>query len=422
MKTQTHLSGVVLLCLLGAFSCSDNTSSSSGDADGQSDAAASGSDASSDDGTSTADSTTSDSSMSDSGGVDVAEQPIDVTQPGPYNVGFGEWFVDYTPDDSLAERSLRVVFWYPTEDESGTSALYAGLVGRPEAFQEAAISEDGPFPVLVFSHGNQGIAEQSYFFTEFLASHGWIVVAPEHTGNTAMNATTPFHLIMDWRPQDISTVIDTLQDLDDDHPLFGHQSDELVVSGHSFGGFTTLAVSGAEFATNQIESQCAGDTSAACDYWRTETTTSRLAEGFLDDRVDAAIPMAPWSSIFLGGGFDDIEVPTLLITGEMDGTTTNLRDGDPVWDGLAGSQHMRIDFATAGHFTFSNACDFLPSIGLDDGCADRFIEPSRAHQAINSYALAFLRYHLWGDESNADILDGTTQLETDITLSTKGDL
>jgi len=415
MKIQTALTSVLLLCLLGALSCSDDPSSNSDEADVQSDSAVSENDGADNDSVSTPDSDAADAIT-----ADTDEQAVDVTQPGPYNVGFGDWFIDYTPEDSEAERSLRVAYWYPTEDESGTAALYAGLVGRPEAFQDAAISDDGPFPVLVFSHGNQGIAEQSYFFTEFLASHGWIVVAPEHTGNTAMNATTPFHFIMDWRPQAISPVIDSLENLTSDHPLAGHQADELAVSGHSFGGFTTLAVSGAKFATNLIEGQCAGDDSAACDYWRTETTNERLGGGFLDSRVDVAIPMAPWSSIFLGGGFDEIEAPTLLITGARDGTTTNQRDGDPVWDGLVGGQHMRIDFASAGHFTFSNACDFLPSIGIDDGCSPSFIDPPRAHEAINSYSLAFLRYHLWGDDSNADILDGTTPLDTDITLSTKG--
>jgi len=39
---------------------------------------------------------------------------------------------------------------------------------------------DGPFPVLIFSHGWNGFRQQSTFLMQELASHGYIVVAMEH--------------------------------------------------------------------------------------------------------------------------------------------------------------------------------------------------------------------------------------------------
>jgi predicted dienelactone hydrolase len=50
------------------------------------------------------------------------------------------------------------------------------IVGLP-------ISSRGPFPLLLFSHGSGGDLNAYVSLTQYLASHGYIVAAPEHTGN-----------------------------------------------------------------------------------------------------------------------------------------------------------------------------------------------------------------------------------------------
>lgn len=50
----------------------------------------------------------------------------------------------------------------------------------------------GPFPLVVYSHGNGGLRYVSAFLTEHLASHGFIVVAPDHVGNTAIDSFAGF--------------------------------------------------------------------------------------------------------------------------------------------------------------------------------------------------------------------------------------
>ena len=54
------------------------------------------------------------------------------------------------------------------------------------AYLDAEPALGGPWPIILFSHGNQGIKEQSFFLTEHLASHGYLVVAPDHQYNTAI--------------------------------------------------------------------------------------------------------------------------------------------------------------------------------------------------------------------------------------------
>ena len=48
------------------------------------------------------------------------------------------------------------------------------------------LGDDGPYPLIVFSHGNGGLGVQSFFLTEYLASHGYVVVCPDHTGNSLL--------------------------------------------------------------------------------------------------------------------------------------------------------------------------------------------------------------------------------------------
>lgn len=364
------------------------------------------------------DAATLDDESDDRTDQDLVPAPSPVTEPGQYGVGFDEWEITYSREGSEEERSLRVVFWYPTVDESGPPAVYAHFFRRPAIFLQADIAENGPYPVLVFSHGNGGFAEQSYFFTEFLASHGWIVVSPDHKGNTAFDMSLPTHELLDLRPQDVSAVIDALESLPSEHTLYGQQADELAVSGHSFGGYTTLVLTGATFDVDLIDTECDGVDSDYCDFWRSDGVRERFVAGFSDPRIDLGIPMAPAN--WLIGDTAAVTTPTLLFTGALDGSTPNAEHGDPIWQNLDGSDDMRVDLETGGHFTFSNACELVPAIAEGDGCGEEFISAEGAYYVINAYSLAFLRSRFWGDvAATAFVEDVANPLDPTAVLSHK---
>ena len=112
------------------------------------------------------------------------DQPWSVTEPGYYRVGYRSGFeVTY---DAVGEpgRTFNFVAWYPTLDTEGAISRYYNLFNRPEVLKNASVALTEPAPILIFSHGNSSFAEQSYSMTEFFASHGCIVFALNHTGNT----------------------------------------------------------------------------------------------------------------------------------------------------------------------------------------------------------------------------------------------
>ncbi len=348
-------------------------------------------------------------------------EPWDPTQPGFYGVGYRAEEISYAPPGQDEPRTLRVVTWYPTLDKEGEKAVYGGILPRDGVFEGASVAIDAPAPVLVFSHGSTSFAEQSFFMTEFFTSHGWIVVAMDHTGNLFRDRGGVPPEIFALRPLDVTAVIDHITTLPDDDPLADLISDKIALSGHSFGGYTTLAVSGASFRVDAVDLACdTGQLSESfCGYFQDEATIGLFTEGFLDPRVGVSIPQAPFGGSVFGQGVADIDIPVLLFTAAGDITLLPEQDGEPIWAGLDGQDDLRVDFTTGGHFTFSNACGFGIGIGVDDGCGPTFISPERAFHAVNTYSMVFARRHLLGDMSHQDILDGTTEVDGDVLLHHK---
>lgn len=341
-----------------------------------------------------------------------------VTAPGPHGVGFRTMQVTYTPETFDAPRTLDVALWYPTDATEGDLARYLDLLPSERALVDAPPAGDAPYPVVLFSHGNTGIEVQNSFLTEHLASHGWLVAAPRHTGNSLLDfdqALLPIMFLL--RPMDLVTTLDTLYDgLDPGDPLAGRASDTVVAAGHSFGGYTTLAVGGVRIDVPAIDAACAADTTGACDDW-TEPRRQLALAGFFDERVDLLVPMAPWrvEGVVPVGGTDTIALPTLLITAALDETTPNLEDGDPIWQGFSAPHHLRADFATAGHFTFSIACELGFPEG--DGCGPDYLPVEEAYDAINALTLAWARHHLFGDDGVLPLLSDPSLTSSDLTFS-----
>src|SRR5262245_56527370 len=135
----------------------------------------------------------------------------DFRSPGPYPVGVRTIvLIDRGRQDEFAggPRTLVTEVWYPAVDEArgqpklrfsdffgpyrelGATALNRELtaIGRavhPLGVRDAGLRE-GKWPRLVFSHGNGGFRHQNTFQMDHLASHGYVVASPDHTGNASL--------------------------------------------------------------------------------------------------------------------------------------------------------------------------------------------------------------------------------------------
>jgi predicted dienelactone hydrolase len=330
-------------------------------------------------------------------GPEHAPSPIEM---GPYPVGVQTVvFEDPTRTTEGFEGPRQVIceIWYPATDEAlDATETYVMFDLLPPDLQEqipadalgslttnalrdaAPRSIGGTFPLVLFSHGKGGVRAQSTFFTVPLASHGYVVVAMDHEGDTIVDLlregdvaidTTVFAFID--RPQDILFLLDELT-------YWEHPIAELIditrigISGHSFGALTSLRTA------------------------------------ILDTRIKAVVAHAPPGigtvNIGLEESISDIDTPIIIHGGKMDRTLPVEEHTDTIWPELnAPSYYLTME--SAGHFTYSDLCIFDvealdaavemdASNVLSDGCGEENIVPEVGFDVINHFSIGFFNAYL----------------------------
>ena len=300
---------------------------------------------------------------------------------GPFAVGRSSFTIVDADRDG---RELPVDVWYPVdpEDATGDPSLYQVTIEMwiiPEiwviplvftapsdlALHEPLISQAGEFPLIVFSHGSGGLRYQSFFLTEVLASHGFVVAAAGHVGNTLLDEIggtfAPLAEMMVARPLDVSFLITRMLEKNEDPGDFFYGSidgERIGVCGHSFGGFTSFAMA-AGFGADPPDE-----------------VASELPEDFVpvppDPRVDAIAPIAPASSWFGDTELEAISVPTMIIGGTHDTTTPIETENVRPFELIPG-EVFRADLDGAVHFSFSNSCDLIQGM-RDKGVPQELID------------------------------------------------
>lgn len=309
-------------------------------------------------------------------------------------------------DPARADRPVTVDVWYPVDpaDAHGAPSRYGlpllGGIDSRVALDNPPVSPFGPFPLVVFSHGNFGIRFQSWFLCELLASHGFVVASPDHYTNTLLDAFNgggslpPAKLVQTAidRVLDVRFVIDRmLAKSADPADAFSKRVDaaRIGVTGHSFGGFTTLA-----------------SASGFGEY--SDPRVPPFAPVPADPRVRAIAPLAPASGFLTDAELARIRVP-MLVVGGTDDRTTPLDPQSTRPYAKAGSRFAyRSWLLRAGHFSFTNTCDFgliLENLGVpkenapgwDEGCTPDLLAIDTAQRLTNLYVVAFFQRHLRHD-------------------------
>jgi predicted dienelactone hydrolase len=179
---------------------------------------------------------------------------------GPLPVGVRSLELE---DPARNGRRLGVEIWYPAaarhagEDlAAATRDVYRIGPTFPSSTQAAVRDAEpagGRYPLLAFSHGFAGHRRQSTFLCTHLASHGFVVAAVDHTGNTMVDlvmaiggggagATLPE--IVEARPRDLIFMVDRLLAGAGDGLTDRIAADRIGALGHSYGGWTALVVTG----------------------------------------------------------------------------------------------------------------------------------------------------------------------------------
>jgi predicted dienelactone hydrolase len=125
-------------------------------------------------------------------------------------------------------RRIDVTIWYP--------AMADG--------DDAKWENDGPFPLIVYSHGTFGFPENATHLTEYLARHGYVVAAinfPLSSRSAFTQKKAPDTSDVGEQIRDISFVIDSL--LADSFFAGQIDPDRIGTTGHSLGAITSYFAS-----------------------------------------------------------------------------------------------------------------------------------------------------------------------------------
>ena len=333
----------------------------------------------------------------------------DPTERGPYAVGVRTLYpVDESRFEPVGRRKrvLPLEVWYPSSGAGGTVNTMPDMFGpapdwaidllasvygdyfetlwsiETTALRGAEVLDAGArFPVILFSHGLTAIRFQNYTLCEHLASHGFIVVAPDHYGNAVVTIPpdgdvilfNPVSAVSSYfaRTDDVAFLYEYLAKLDDDpaDPLYGKLDlSRFSVTGHSFGGVTSL---------------------------------------FAGATLPQVYSIAPINPAWIDEFPADFDKPYLAILAEDDTVVGMFNEYmQEIYAGLASARKVQILMHDAGHYSATDACDIVPDVLRTPafGCGGDRIPYALANEISNAYITAFFRAVVTDDDRYADYL------------------
>ena len=375
------------------------------------------------------------SCSSDTSSGDAAEPAVWDTvdapdQLGIYSVGHQRFTI---VDTARGDRSIPVDLWYPVspEQSGGDATRYslAGPIGLDSkvAFEEPPALNATDLPLLVFSHGYGGINTQSVTLVETLASHGFVVASPEHTGNAQGSLDDTFDAAAANRVPDVSSVIDSMLERSADSAdlMYGRlDGGPIGVVGHSFGGMTAVGVAaGWAGASADARVQAIAPISAVIDGKLQGDTRDSPNAGFTADALG------------------QIDIPVLLLGGTKD-TSVPIENNQLAFDQMIDTPIIyKVDVIGANHTHFANVCDIgelLLDMGVEqDGwaglgaedlidpynatCTEEVFPVTEAIRLQSLFVVAFFKRHLLGVTGYGQYLTADYAVnEPDVAFDSRG--
>lgn len=336
--------------------------------------------------------------------------------PGRYHSEGGDYPVGAIPIASLHDaqrnKDIGLVIEYPSRGE-------------------------GPFPVIVFSHGFGGSNKSYVGLTEYWAGHGYVCIKPSHADagklrdlireqmqarrearregkqpeHTLGEAIWESQNVGEWRDRvrDVTFILDSLDKLEERYPELKGKMDRnrIAVGGHSYGAFVAMLLAGVEPVKDGKPLQ------------------------LRDSRVKAIVAMSPQGVSTTRGlsadSFHNVKIPVMYMTGTEDRGALesetpewrrtafdNTPTGDKYFVLINGANHLSF----VGGFTLPTAeeesLDQLPtynnprnpqSVQPRSRGESRFIQQRGIFDSIKIAAVAFWDTYLKGAPEAREYLD-----------------
>lgn len=348
---------------------------------------------------------------------------------GPNWVGTREFLIG-----AGSERAIAATLWYPalnvnTAKEAVTYS-YTSALFRPASVIGHAIADPypyyggGPYPLVVVSHGTDMNRFNLNYLSEHLASHGFVVIAANHTGNATGDAQFPFRDYTDGiaaamvhRPRDVARQIDYAGELSSKSGALPGLIDlqHVAVIGHSYGGYAALAAAGARVNLTSSREWCASvakDPAITAGFGYVfvcngvvggeEKELAMLSAKVKPGDTWPAFDVPEVKSIVLLGSFvpfgpqsfDKVKLPVLAIAG----TSDSLYNANKwLYETLPTTRKAFFTLDNASHEILAQCDEFQKRLSFPCGYSEQVWDQYRVQDRIRHVSTAFLLYTLKGN-------------------------
>ncbi len=279
-------------------------------------------------------------------------------------------------------------------------------------------------PVIVISHGLADSVKTWEHLAEHLVSHGYAVIVLEHSGSNTeqlrqiingydTELTTAEEFIN--RPLDVSFILNQLTDPTTDYEFdqisqkyqpFLQKLDlnNVGIIGHSFGGYTALALAGVKLDFDQLKNDCKNNNIALNPALLLQCLALNLPDNdynkfnqsnqLADNRIKSVFLINPvTSAIFNRKDWGRLNIPIFMVTSSGDTVAPSLIESITPFTRLTSPDRYLMTISQGLHFF----ADSTPLYTVFEG--EKIAEININYQAIargyvNAFSVAFFDQYL----------------------------
>ena len=343
------------------------------------------------------------------------------------------------------DRALTVEVWYPSKaTPAGPGAGEYRVISRDPKREVTLLGKavrdalpdgsQGPYPLVLISHGYPGNRFLMTPLAENLASKGYVVASIDHADSTYSDQAAFGSTLLN-RPLDQLFVLREMAALNAGNltdavggVLKGIvNADSTGLIGYSMGGYGAINTVGGGFTAASVASPLAPPNGALAV--RQAGNPAHTAS--MDPRIKAAVAIAPWGwrvGLWDAAGLGGIKIPLFFMAGSVDDVSGYSPGVRNIYESSVNAPRYLLTFENANHnaaapmpapkesFTPVAHLPVIPAVHYIDAVWDNV----RMNNIAQHFATAFLARHLRADTSMDAYLalvesskDGNWSVETD---------
>ena len=348
------------------------------------------------------------------------------------------------------DRRLQLTTWYPAKPVAGAKPYETPEHVVGTAVKDAPLDRTGgPYPLILFSPGLGAPGDGYYFYTQNLASHGYVVISIDHldaltalpgmgTGSYTIRSVaralqalmannssdSVFLLFSDWfkktqfgmtyRPAEISFAIDQAvkRNTDARSPFHGMiNTNDIGMTGHSLGAAYSLLKGGMPIYCDypltaeerDVENSVITDVNPCA---MSEVKGMKSPFALRDPRIKAIVPLAAPCFIKdsqIARSATQIRTPLMFINGDDPKFEASFGTQYTTYENASGPKYI-VEVKDTDHFVVTDMIEALPPLLKGIFPAEDHRDFAQKADIYKAYSTAFFNRYLKGDEEGMNTL------------------